>query len=242
MGVAGGLPAAEQEQAARVAAAVAEILGDDLLGVYLHGSAVLGGLRPYSDLDVLAVSARRTTPDERRRLVDRLRAVSGRRAPLPARPVELTIVVASEVRPWRTPTRLDFQYGEWLRDDFERGNLEPWSENAHADVAVLLAMVLFGDSPLVGPAPAELLDPVPHDDLAAAMVGGIDELVRDIEGDTRNVLLTLARIWCTVTTGEIRSKDEAATWALARVPVEHRLCSSARGRSTSARRRSAGTT
>ena len=80
---AGRLPAAETEQAARVVAAVADVLGDDLLGVYLHGSAVLGGIRPHSDLDVLAVSARRTTPEEKRRLVDRLRAVSGAGPPSP---------------------------------------------------------------------------------------------------------------------------------------------------------------
>jgi streptomycin 3"-adenylyltransferase len=40
--------------------------------------------------------------------------------------------------------------------------------------------------------------------------------------DTRNGLLTLARIWTTLATGEIRPKDEAADWALARLPEEHR--------------------
>ena len=40
--------------------------------------------------------------------------------------------------------------------------------------------------------------------------------------DIRNGLLTLARIWSTLATGEIRSKDEAAGWALAHLPVEHR--------------------
>ena len=239
---AGRLPAAETEQAAQVVAAVADVLGDDLLGAYLHGSAVLGRLRPYSDLDVLAVSARCTTPEEKRRLVDRLRAVSWRRAAVPARPVELTIVVASAIRPWRTPTRLDLQYGEWLRDDCERGSLEPWSENAHGDVAVLLAIVLLGDSPLAGPPPAELLDPVPRDDLVAAMVGGLDELEGDIEGDTRNVVLTLARLWCTVATGEFRSKDEAATWVLARLPERHRPVVERARSIHSARRRSGGTT
>jgi streptomycin 3"-adenylyltransferase len=38
----------------------------------------------------------------------------------------------------------------------------------------------------------------------------------------RNVVLTLARIWSTVATGEIRSKDAAAEWALPRLPEEHR--------------------
>ena len=44
----------------------------------------------------------------------------------------------------------------------------------------------------------------------------------DLADDTRNVLLTLARIWVTLETGEIRSKDEAADWAIPRLPDEHR--------------------
>ncbi len=209
-------------QVEQVLAALRDVLGADLVGAYLHGSAVLGGLRPHSDVDVLAVSARPTTRDERRRLAERLATFSGRRAPVPGRPVELTIVIASEVRPWRAPGRLDFQYGEWLRDDFVRGNLEPWSEDADADVAVLIAIALLGNHALAGPPPGEVLDPIPPRDLAGAMVGGLDGLLLDIEADTRNVLLTLARIWCTLATGEIRSKDVAAAWVLERLPGELR--------------------
>jgi streptomycin 3"-adenylyltransferase len=36
------------------------------------------------------------------------------------------------------------------------------------------------------------------------------------------VVLTLARIWTTLETGAIRSKDGAADWVLARLPAEHR--------------------
>jgi len=35
------------------------------------------------------------------------------------------------------------------------------------------------------------------------------------------VILALARIWSTVATGVIRSKDTAADWALERLPEEH---------------------
>jgi streptomycin 3"-adenylyltransferase len=151
-----------------------------------------------------------------------LRDFSGRRAPVPARPVELTIVLAPTVRPWRNPGRLDFQYGEWLRDDFESGNSEPWAADAHVDVAVLVEIARRGDTPLVGPSADELLDRVPREDLVAAMAAALAGLRLDMHGDTRNVLLTLARIWCTLATGEILSKDAAASWALARLPEEHR--------------------
>ena len=36
------------------------------------------------------------------------------------------------------------------------------------------------------------------------------------------MLLTFARIWTTLETGEIRSKDRAADWVLPRLPAEHR--------------------
>jgi streptomycin 3"-adenylyltransferase len=45
----------------------------------------------------------------------------------------------------------------------------------------------------------------------------------DLESDTTNVLLTLARIWTTVATGRIRSKHVAADWVTARLPEEHRI-------------------
>lgn len=198
------------------------VLGDDAIGAYLHGSAVLGELRPRSDTDVLVVAGRRLTPGERRALVDGLMAMSGTGAHVgEARPIELTIVVQSDVRPWRYPPRCELLYGEWLRADFERGIL-PLASPESPDLAPLISMVLLGNRPLFGPAPAELLDPVPRDDLVRAVVAGIPGLLADLEPDTANVVLTLARIWTTVATGAIRSKDAAADWALGRLPEEQR--------------------
>jgi streptomycin 3"-adenylyltransferase len=54
------------------------------------------------------------------------------------------------------------------------------------------------------------------------MVADLDRLQADIHSDTRNVILTLARIWSTVSTGIIRSKEAAADWALDRLPETHR--------------------
>ncbi|GAA2775390.1 aminoglycoside adenylyltransferase family protein [Streptomyces showdoensis] len=200
---------------------VRAVLGDNAVGACLHGSAVLGGLRPHSDVDVLVVVRRSLGRDERRALVDGLLARSGARAyEGPARPVELLVVVADRVRPWRYPPVCDFLYGEWLRDGYERGELP--APEPSPDLAPLLTMARAGDAPLFGPPPTELLDPVPPADLRDAIVAGIPGLMADLDGDTRNVLLTLARIWSTLETGRIRAKDEAADWALARLPAGRR--------------------
>lgn len=200
---------------------VRDVLGPDAVGAYLHGSAVLGELRPRSDIDVLVVSARPLVAGERRALVDRLLTISRSGSSPSSRPVELTIVVQSDVRPWRYPPQSDFQYGEWLRDEYDRGIL-PAADPESADLAPLITMVLLGERALFGSPPAEVLDPVPHDDLIRAIVSGIPGLLAELDSDTRNVILTLARIWTTVATGSIRSKDAAADWALPRLPEEHR--------------------
>lgn len=197
------------------------MLGDAVLGAYLHGSAVMGGLRPTSDVDVLVVLGRPTTVAERQALVDRLLDISGRRARSgPARPVELTMVVQSDVRPWRYPPSVEFQYGEWLRDACEAGVLPAPAPNP--DLAPLILMTLAGDHALFGPRPAEVLDPVPIDDVRRAILASVPGLLADLETDTRNVLLTLARVWSTLATGEIRTKDGAADWALPQMPKAQR--------------------
>lgn len=169
-------------------------------------------------MDVLAVSRRRMNEQDRRALVGGLLQISGSRNK--SRPVEFTVVVQSEVRPWRYPPTGDFLYGEWLRTEYEAGEV-PQPEPM-PDLALLITMALSGDHPLTGPRPAEVLAPVPQADLIQASVAGIPGLLDDLDSDTRNVLLTFARIWTTLATGQITSKDAAAEWALAQLPPELR--------------------
>lgn len=199
---------------------VRDVLGTDVVGVYLHGSSVLGGRRFNSDLDVLAVSRQRTTADERRALGNGLLKISARFPPQgPDLPIELTVVAQPDVRPWCYPPRCEFLYGEWLRPEFERGVIP--SPELKADLALGITLALRGNTPLFGPPPSEVLTPVPPEDLRRASVAGVPGLLADLEWDTRNVVLTLARVWTTLETGAIRSKDAAADWALARLPPEH---------------------
>ena len=124
------------------------------------------------------------------------------------------------MRPSRYPLLMDFQHGEWLRAEFDAGTVAI-SYRPNPDLSVLSAMVLAANHALLGPPPAELLDPTSTDSLIRAMTDGIPALVEDLTSDTANVLLTLARIWHTVETGSFAPKHEAADWALAGVSSRH---------------------
>ena len=210
-------------QTERVLRLVTELLGHDVVGAYEHGSAVLGGVQPTSDVDILVITGRLATPAEKRRLVDGLMAISAPFPPPgPERCVEVTVVAQPQVRPWRYPPSFDLQYGEWLRQRFEHGDSLALQAAVNADLTTLLTIVLLGDRPLFGPPPSEVLDPVLMEDCIRAMVSDIDVFMDEFEGDTRNLLLRLARIWQTVVTGVIDRKDRAAEWAGERLPPEHR--------------------
>ncbi len=188
--------------------------GAKLLGIYLHGSGAQGGLKPASDVDVMVVTAESLSDTERAALTQGLLAARGER------PVELTVVVQGDVRPWRYPPMSDFLYGEWLRAEFEAGGV-PRREHMPG-LAIMIMQTVQADHALTGPPPREVLDDVPRADLVRASLDEIAGLLEDLRGDERNVVLTLARIWVTVATGEVMSKEAAADWALARLEPEHR--------------------
>jgi hypothetical protein len=71
-------------------------------------------------------------------------------------------------------------------------------------------MVRLGDVTLAGSAARDAFDEVPRGDFVDALVADMPGLIDEIDPDTRNLVLTLARIWNSVVTGGIRSKDEAA--------------------------------
>lgn len=206
----------DQAQLTAISTLVRRVLGDDARGAYLHGSTGSGTRMPTSDTDVLVVTGWPMALDQRRTLVEGLLALSGRTAEAgPARPVELTVVVQGDVQPWRRSPVEDFLYGEWERATYQRGSLP--TRRPNDDLAVLLTMALDADNPLFGPPPSTLLDRPPRRDLIAACTTGIPSLLADLESDTRNVLLTLARILVTVETGLLVAKDEAADTALPRL-------------------------
>jgi aminoglycoside 9-adenylyltransferase len=55
-----------------------------------------------------------------------------------------------------------------------------------------------------------------------AIAESLPKLIRGVQGDERNVLLTLSRMWMTVSIGKIAPKDAAADWVLERLCEEHR--------------------
>lgn len=196
-----------------VLAALGEVLGNDLLALYLHGSATAALLRPRSDLDLLAVTAAEPTAGQRRRLLAALLRLS---VPYPApadgpRCLDLALFVRADLGVGYPP-RAAFVYGEWLRADYEAG--QPPDPFRSPDHVLVLEQARQTALPLHGPAATDLLPAIPAGAIRRAMHDVLPPLLAELDGDERNVLLTLARLWHTAATGDFVAKDVAAAWAM----------------------------
>ncbi|RSZ29451.1 AadA family aminoglycoside 3''-O-nucleotidyltransferase [Variovorax beijingensis] len=210
-------------QLARARAVLAHHLAGTLQAIHLFGSAVDGGLKPHSDIDLMVTVEAPLAAQVRHALMMDLLSVSGSPgADGPWRPLEVTVLVRDEVVPWRYPPLRELQFGEWLREALQAGIVEPAVPDH--DLAILLSKLRQHSVCLLGLPADELFDPVPRADFSRSLLDTVAQWndAPDWQGDERNVVLALARIWFSACTGQIAPKDAAAAWALERLPGEHR--------------------
>lgn len=217
------VPACIASQLAQACTEIKHDLNPTLWAIHLVGSALDGGLKPHSDIDLLVTVSATIAEPVRHALLHGLLATSappgaeaGRRA------LDVTVIAHPEIVPWRYPPRRELQFGEWLRRDLLAGVFEPVMPDA--DLAILLTQARQCSLALVGPDASALFAPVPELDFLQAMADTLAQwsTPQCWTGDERNAVLALARIWYSAATGHITSKHTAATWLVDRLPTEHR--------------------
>jgi predicted nucleotidyltransferase len=201
-------------QVERLTSDLVSILGDALIGVYLHGSLALGCFNPQrSDIDLVAVTTRRTTHDERRQLGALMlrSSTSNERPRRPLYPLELSLLTEAQLRPWRYPTPFDFHYGESQRDRFAAGDFQPlWAEDR--DLAAHITVLREAGRVLHGPPIEDVFPPVPEEDC-------VDSLLHDLAWSREEprglyAVLSASRIWATLAERRLHTKLSGGLWAL----------------------------
>ena len=190
------------------------VLGSDLVGLYLYGSAVTGGFDDdVSDVDLVAVTERAADRLELERLrnvhdrvVERDRAWANR--------VEIVYVGRSALASFRAidGTVAVISPGEPLH---VTGPIRDWLQNWYLVRRTGLA--------LVGPPPAGVIPSISHIEFMAGIRAYAAYLAASLDGDPgagtiAYALLSTARALRTLETGEPCSKQEAAAWLRQRRP------------------------
>ncbi|MBE2236586.1 MAG: DUF4111 domain-containing protein [Caldilineaceae bacterium] len=199
-----------------------EAAGENLLGLYLHGSLAMGCFHPgASDIDLVGITQEPLPANVHRAMLHALLAASGAPAP-----VEISTVHYAQIVPWRHPTPFDLHYSEMHRTSARQMLADPAAlpgeGRVDADLAAHFTVMQRRGLCLWGAPLKSLKIEVPWADY-------IDSLRRDFvwaqvagNASLMYAVLNACRILAAVEEQRVLSKAEGAAWALPRIPVSLR--------------------
>lgn len=207
------VPAPVKAQVDRFAEGLSAQLGENLVGLYLHGSLALGCPNPApKDIDLIAVSREPLTTVQREALASLLLALSG--AP---RPLEFHLLTMAQLHPWSHPAACDFHYSDAWRERFELGAW-PKGDLPDRDLAAHLTVMRHAGAVIAGPPVAELFPPVPRQDYLDALLFDYGDCLEQLQATPVYSLLNICRILAFLRDGLILSKEEGGLWGLTNLP------------------------
>lgn len=217
-----------------------QILGNNLVGIYLHGSLAMGCFNPQrSDIDLLAITSVGMTVETKRDIVEYLLTCS-----LSPRPIEISFLVQRDIHPFRHPLPFDLHYSESWRERYTRAlagqTWRTWNDEtkldndlaAHLTITRARGICLYGLIKYMrgkrlrllvnGKAIQNVFPVVPPAFYAASIVEDFDDANAQRQRMPVYFILNACRVLAYLREGHIYSKDEGGAWGLQTLPVELR--------------------
>ena len=195
-----------------------EILRDNLVGIYLHGSAVMGCFNPAkSDIDLITVVKDSIPNEVKRAYMDMVVDLNGKG---PAKGIEMSIVRQDVCRPFVYPTPFELHFSvahlQWYKDDPEDYISKMKGEDK--DLAAHFTIIEHRGRCLYGAPVKETFSDVPAQDYTDSIWNDIADAEEEINDDPVYLILNLARVLAYLKDGQVLSKKEGGEWALNNIP------------------------
>ena len=198
------------------------ILQENLVGIYLHGSAAMGCFNPdRSDLDFIIVIEKPMSDDTKRAYME---TVVKYNAQGPAKGIEMSVVLRDVCKPfvYPTPYELHFSAGhlEWYEEDPEEYIRE--MNGTDKDLAAHFTIIFKRGRCLYGAPIKEVFAEVPERDYTDSIWFDVENAAEEITEYPTYLILNLARVLAYKEEGLVLSKKEGAEWASDKLPSEYR--------------------
>lgn len=201
---------------------IKEILNEDRLGLYIHGSLAMGGFNPKSsDIDILVVIERAMHVSEKRELAQLFLKYSSN--PFP---IEISFLHTERLKNWKHPCPFDFHYSEFWRERYERDLVNGTYNYIHEDIdtdsdlAAHIKIMKHRGICVEGAPIAEVFPDIPISDYISSILGDYQDCLENVEEDPIYCALNLIRVYWYLKEGIISSKQEAGNWAMNTFPEE----------------------
>lgn len=196
------------------------ILKDNLVGIYLHGSAVMGCFNPNkSDLDFIIVVNNPMSNAIKKAYMEMVVECS---ALGPVKGIEMSIVLKNVCKPfvYPTPFELHFSIGhlDWYTEDPDEYIKE--MNGTDKDLAAHFTIINERGKALYGAPINEVFAEVSTEDYMDSIWYDVENAKREITTYPMYLILNLARVLAYKEEGLVLSKKEGGEWALKKLPTE----------------------
>lgn len=200
-----------------------EILGENLVGVYLHGSAVMGCFNPEkSDIDLIVVVRDTVLDDKKRRFMEMIVALNEK---APAKGIEMSIVKSGVCRPFAYPTPFELHFSSgtlgWYKSDSE-GYIQNM-KGEDKDLAAHFTIITNHGKTLYGKPIEEVFGEVDRKCYLDSIWSDIENAEEDILDNAMYIILNLTRVLAYCREGLILSKKEGGEWGMENIPERYRV-------------------
>lgn len=198
-----------------------EILKDNLIGVYLHGSAAMGCFNEKtSDIDMLIVIDKDMSDAEKRQYMD---MVVGLNTLAPEKGIELSIVKKSVCKPFVYPTPFELHFSiahlEWYKNNPQDYILK--MNGIDKDLAAHIMIIYHRGLCLYGEDIRSVFEDVGRDAYFDSIWNDVKQAEEDIMDAPVYVTLNLCRVLAYKQEDLILSKQEGGEWGLKNLPEKY---------------------
>lgn len=198
-----------------------EILGGNLVGIYLHGSAAMGCFNDdRSDIDLIVV-VNETVPDDiKRRYIDMIVRLN---EAAPEKGLELSVVRREVCKPFVYPTPYELHFSiahlEWYKKD--PSDYIAKMKGLDKDLAAHFTIINHRGKCLYGEEIVSVFGDVGREYYFDSIWEDVAGAAEDIADNPTYVILNLCRVLAYKEDGLILSKREGGEWGLKNVPEKH---------------------
>lgn len=190
------------------------ILGDNLTGIYLHGSAVMGCFNTEkSDIDLILVVKDEVPDTIKRQFMDMVMELNGR---APKKGLELSIVKEEVCKPFVYPTPFELHFSvahiNWYQTN--PADYVDKMKGTDKDLAAHFTILYHRGHVLYGKAIRDVFAEVNRDAYMDSIWCDIEGAVEDILESPMYIILNLCRVLGYKEEGLILSKKEGGEWML----------------------------
>jgi predicted nucleotidyltransferase len=198
------------------------VLGNSLVGMYLHGSLAMGSFNPdSSDVDFLVVTKNKLTPKKRKELAKAMIRLSEH---APRKGLEMSVITQGELLDFKHPTPYEFHFSTGWIDQCRNDTFDYSKDNlVDGDLAAHLTIIKARGRVLYGQAIDAVFPDIPQQHYRDAILDDARAILRNLSSTSSATsewstpvynVLNLCRVRAFLEAGLITSKREGGEWAL----------------------------